>query len=153
MNFKEYRGLGRTLDSQEVLLLFKQVLLCCWCTDKNYLAERSIVLHIDYALLVREIYHLASTHNFLLLSTSEKFWFKFSWRWDYRSSSTIHCQVIPFCNFCFLCQYFWKPSGKSELDLFSSEKTTYRHSLSLMVWYWRAYSSRFSLCFLVHLGW
>ena len=83
---------------------------------------------------------------------------KFSWRWEAshppdrkRSSSTMPCCVIPFWKF-FACQYFWKPCGLSKLNFFSSEKTTFRHSLALMVWYRRAYSSRFSLCFIVNLG-
>ena len=40
----------------------------------------------------------------------------------------------------------------SQMNFFSSEKTTFRHSFVLMVWYWRAYSRCFSLCFIVKLG-
>ena len=62
------------------------------------------------------------------------------------------CWVILFWKFFFVSQYFWKPPGSSKLNFFSSEKTTFRHSLALMVWNLRAYSSRFYLCFKVNLG-
>ena len=57
--------------------------------------------------------------------------------------------------------FFWKILGVPVLlkaiwtvksNFFSSEKTTFRHSWALMVWYWRAYSSRFSSSFIVNLG-
>ena len=40
----------------------------------------------------------------------------------------------------------------SKLNFFSSEKTTFRHYLAHIVWYWRAYSSCFSWWFFVNLG-
>ena len=53
----------------------------------------------------------------------------------------------------FACQYFWKLSGPSKLNFFSSEKTIFHHFLVLMVWYWWAYSSHFSFSFIVNFGW
>ena len=69
-----------------------------------------------------------------------------------RSSSTMPCWVILFWEM-FVCQYLWKSSGPSKLNFFSSEKITFRYSLALIVWYRQAYSSCFSLCFIVNLGW
>ena len=41
-------------------------LLLMHCGSQHYLTEKSILLHIDDALLVQEINHLASSHNLLL---------------------------------------------------------------------------------------
>ena len=41
-------------------------LLLMPCGLQHYLAEKSIFLHIDDSLLVRERNHLASSHNLLL---------------------------------------------------------------------------------------
>ena len=70
--------------------------------------------------------------------------------YDKRSSSTMICRVILFWKI-FVCQYFWKPSGPSKLNFLSSEKTTFRHSLALVIWNWWTYSYRFSLCFIVNI--
>ena len=69
-----------------------------------------------------------------------------------RSSFTMPCWVILYWKI-FVCQYFWKPSGPFKLNFFLSKKTTFCHSLALMVWYWWSYSSCFSLCFTVNLRW
>ena len=66
-----------------------------------------------------------------------------------RSSSTMTCWLILLWKIFFACQYFWKPSGLSKLNFFSSEKRTFHYSLAFIVWYWWAYFSCFSECFIV----
>ena len=51
----------------------------------------------------------------------------------------------------FASQYYWKPSEQIKLNFFSSEKRTSCHSLALVVWYWQACYSHFSLCFMINL--
>ena len=85
------------------------------------------------------------------MSTIDKLLFKFSRRWEPPRSQEILLHCVLLSNSLLVCQYFWKPSRWSKLNFFSSEKTTFCHSLALMVWYWWSYFSHSSLCFIVNL--
>ena len=86
------------------------------------------------------------------MSTTDKLWLKFSWWWeapnrDHKrsSSSTMLGWVILFWkNVCVtvLLKAIWTVW----IELL------FVRSLALLVWYWRAYSSLFSLCFIVNQG-
>ena len=62
------------LGGQEVLFFVQAStsLLLVHCGLQHYLVEKSILLHIDDALLVREINSLSSSHDLVLFSTIVK---------------------------------------------------------------------------------
>ena len=59
----EHAGWSRSL----IFVRANTFLLLMHCRLQQYLAKKSILLHIDDALLLREIIHLASSHNLLQL--------------------------------------------------------------------------------------
>ena len=126
------------------------------CGSQHYLAEKSILLHIEDAFLVREINHLAYSHNAAFCRPRTNC--SLSFPEDEKAFQIIRdpplLHLIEWFSSgkFFACQYFWKLSGPSKLNFFLFEKTNFRYSLALMVWYWRAYSSRLSLCVIVNLG-
>ena len=112
-----------------------------FCSSKNfffinalwiaaYLAENTFLLLIDYTLFIRDKSFSIFTKSAAFCWPQKNYSLSFpedenSTFPDHKiSSPTMPCWVILLWNF-FACQYVWKPSGPSKLNLFSSKETPF----------------------------